>query len=72
MTNSQRVSGITDRTEGPPDAFLKITPAMIAAGIFEAREHALGAPLEELVSKVYIAMVLEAPRRKSQPRREGF
>jgi hypothetical protein len=32
---------------------------MIDAGVFEAREHPLGASLEDLVRKVFIAMRLE-------------
>jgi hypothetical protein len=39
---------------------LTVTSEMIAAGVFEAREHPLGAPLAELVTKVYLAMATEA------------
>lgn len=38
---------------------LEITLEMIEAGTIEAREHPLGASLEELVRKVFIAMRLE-------------
>jgi hypothetical protein len=37
----------------------EITPAMIAAGVYAARDHCLGEQLEELVRKVYMAMALE-------------
>lgn len=41
-----------------------ITPAMIEAGVYEAKEHALGAPLQDLVRSVFIAMLTE--QRASQ------
>jgi hypothetical protein len=33
---------------------------MIEAGVLAAREHCLGAGLDELVRKVFIAMVVES------------
>lgn len=39
---------------------IEITPEMIEAGVYEAREHFLGAPLSDLVRKVFIAMTVEA------------
>lgn len=44
---------------------ITITPEMIAAGADAAREHALGAPLEEMVRLVYIAMVVEQDQETS-------
>jgi hypothetical protein len=44
---------------------IKVTPEMIAAGIYEARQHALGAPLEDLVHNVFVAMLVE--QQASQP-----
>jgi len=38
---------------------IPITPAMIAAGVDEAREHALGESLEALVRRVYLMMEIE-------------
>jgi len=43
-----------------PALQIEITPAMIEAGVWEAREHLLGAPLADLVRKIYLAMALEA------------
>lgn len=40
-------------------AEIEITPAMIEAGVFEAREHTLGEPLAELVQRVFLAMTVE-------------
>jgi hypothetical protein len=39
---------------------ISVSQKMIDAGINEAREHLLGAPLSDLVTKIYIAMALEA------------
>jgi hypothetical protein len=36
---------------------IEVTPEMIEAGIYAAREHCLGEPLGELVIKIYIAMI---------------
>lgn len=36
-----------------------ITPEMLEAGILAAREHCLGAPLNDLVTAVFWAMFLE-------------
>jgi hypothetical protein len=33
-----------------------VTPAMIEAGVYAAREHCLGLPLDDLVHAVYVAM----------------
>jgi hypothetical protein len=38
---------------------IEITEKMLAAGIAEAREHPLGQSLRDLVSNIYIAMVIE-------------
>jgi hypothetical protein len=43
---------------GVPPA-IEVTPAMVAAGVYAAREHCLGEGLEDLVRKVYLAMALE-------------
>ena len=43
--------------DGAPD--VEITDAMVAAGVYAAREHCLGERLEDLVKKVYLAMALE-------------
>ena len=37
-----------------------VTPAMVEAGVWEARGHPLGAPLTDLVRKVFIAMMVES------------
>jgi hypothetical protein len=42
---------------GAPE--IEVTPAMVKAGVYAAREHCLGEGLEELVRKVYLAMALE-------------
>lgn len=39
---------------------IEITPAMIEAGVYEAREHTLGEKLPYLVRKIFIAMALAA------------
>ncbi len=36
-----------------------ITQKMVAAGVYEAREHPLGGSLDELVRNVFMAMALE-------------
>ena len=41
------------------DTEIVITKAMVDSGVFEAREHLLGESLEDLVGKVFIAMLLE-------------
>lgn len=51
-----------------------ITQEMIEAGVFAAREHTLGEPLADLVTKIYLAMLLEAPPERdsasaTRPRR---
>ena len=38
----------------------EVTPAMVAAGVFVAREHTLGEPLSELAERVFYAMLAEA------------
>jgi hypothetical protein len=42
----------------------EVSPEMIAAGVYAAREHPLGAPLEDLVLAVYMAMVMESQETK--------
>jgi hypothetical protein len=52
-------------TRHPADEFgadapeIEITPDMLAAGVYAAREHCLGEGLEDLVRKVFLAMALE-------------
>jgi hypothetical protein len=46
---------------------IKITPEMIEAGVYEAREHTLGEPLDDLVRKVYLAMALELDSKTDSP-----
>jgi hypothetical protein len=43
----------------------EVTPEMIEAGVYAAREHPLGAPLAELVRQVYLAMALESVTHSS-------
>jgi hypothetical protein len=43
---------------------IEVTPDMIAAGVYEAQEHCLGEPLQDLVRKVYLAMAIEAQGTK--------
>lgn len=38
---------------------IEVTPEMIEAGVFAARECCLGSPLADLVRTVYVAMFLE-------------
>ena len=38
---------------------IEVTPEMVEAGVCEAREHPLGGSLQELVTKVFLAMLLE-------------
>ena len=38
---------------------IEVTPEMLDAGIYEAREHQLGAPLADLVRNVFVAMALQ-------------
>lgn len=35
-------------------------PPMVEAGVYDAREHCLGESLQSLVSKIYVAMRVEA------------
>lgn len=44
-------------------AEIEITPEMVEAGVWEAREHPLGAPLSDLVRTVFIAMVVASDRQ---------
>jgi hypothetical protein len=45
---------------GKADAHdFEITPKMIEAGVLAAREHCLGESLDELVRKVFWAMIVE-------------
>lgn len=55
---------------------IEITPAMVEAGVYAAREHCLGEGLEALVSKVFVAMRIEEldPERRclvDQPSKIG-
>ena len=54
---------MSERDQCLPQQELKITPAMIETGVLEAREHPLGAPVSDLVRKVFIAMSVEASSR---------
>ena len=49
---------IADRAAGDRPAFI-ITPEMVAAGARAARQHTLGASLDDLVHDVYLAMFTE-------------
>jgi hypothetical protein len=61
-----------DRPESRSGApLIEVTPEMIEAGVFEAREHCLGAPIGDLVRSVYIAMALEVREKDHQPQRQG-
>lgn len=51
--------------EGEADAETAITDEMIAVGVCEAREHALGESLETLVWRIYVAMAAESHRSVS-------
>ncbi len=53
--------------DGAPE--IEITPAMIEAGVYAAREHSLGEGLEDLVVKVYLAMALEREPPPQPPNR---
>jgi hypothetical protein len=46
-------------TAGAPNLAIEITPKMIEAGVYAAREHCLGESLDELVRKVFLAMAVE-------------
>lgn len=52
------------RPQGCPDLTHEVTPEMIEADVYAAREHPLGAPLADLVEAVYLAMVLEGGSTK--------
>jgi hypothetical protein len=54
-TPSPRQAG--EESTGVPH--IEVTPEMIEDGVLTAREHCLGAPLADLVTNVYIAMVSE-------------
>jgi hypothetical protein len=45
--------------DGAPDRSIDITPAMIGAGVYAAKECCLGEGLETLVSRVFLAMRTE-------------
>jgi hypothetical protein len=55
---------MTDR----PACEIEITPEMIEAGVYEARGHALGAPLAELVTMVFVTMIDASKRSPRLPR----
>jgi hypothetical protein len=48
------------KLRGQAGAAIEVTSKMIEAGVLAAREHCLGAPLADLVTRVYLAMALEA------------
>jgi hypothetical protein len=45
---------------GAAEPEIEITSEMVSAGIAACREHCLGQSLEDLVEKIYFAMVVEA------------
>jgi hypothetical protein len=49
----------SDSEAGAPDKSIEITPAMIEAGVYAAKECCLGEGLETLVSRVFLAMKTE-------------
>ncbi len=53
------IESVPDDSSGAGAPDVEITPAMVAAGVYAAREHCLGEGLESLVKKVYLAMTLE-------------
>jgi hypothetical protein len=55
MQQGKRQGG--DNSEG---ALPEVTLAMKRAGVYAARQHTLGEPLEDLVTNVYLVMALEA------------
>ena len=61
MTNSDQD---IDR-DGQSGEEVKLTPAMIEAGVYAAKEHCIGEGLEELVRKVFLAMRTEELYAKS-------
>ena len=48
-----------ESNEGQAGTEIEITPAMIEAGVLEAREKCLGEPLAGVVKAVYLAMEVE-------------
>lgn len=44
---------------------IEVTPAMIQAGVFVAREHTLGEPLDDLVARVFSVMAAQASDERS-------
>ena len=48
------------------DAEIGITPAMIEAGVYSAREHCLGLPLERLVEAILLAALSELSFARQQ------
>ena len=57
VTNSDTPRPPQTNAAGAPE--LEITPPMVRAGVEVAREHYLGASLEDLVVAVFVAMWLE-------------
>jgi hypothetical protein len=49
----------SDTQAGTPGKSFQVTPAMIAAGVYAAKECCLGEGLEVLVFKVFVAMKTE-------------
>ena len=54
---------LASKDAGAPE--IVVTDGMVEAGVLAAREHCLGAPLGDLVAKVYLAMALEAPSTRA-------
>src|SRR5215216_7792862 len=55
---------VANRPAGLPEIEIQITPEMIQAGVYAAREHCLGTSLADLAAKIYVAMAIES--RKNQ------
>lgn len=56
---------VSDSGQAGATTEIEITPAMIEAGVCEAREHMLGEQLPYLVRKIFIAMNLAASTRQT-------
>ena len=55
---------VANRPAGLPEIEIQITPEMIQAGVYAARDHCLGTSLADLAAKIYIAMAIESHRTR--------
>lgn len=55
----------------PALSTIPMTPQMIEAGVYAARDHQLGADLAGLARDIYIAMITEAVESGSLPHLQG-